>query len=95
MGSVTIERRRQIWRDFFRSYVVTVDGREVGKLRSGGKETFNLEPGLHEVRMKIDWCGSPTITVDGSADTQMICNSNGTAFTAIFRTSEYISLKRV
>lgn len=98
MGSVTVERKRAFWRDLFRSYTVTIDGREVGKLKSAETETFPLEPGLHDVRMKIDWCGSPTVTVDGAADSRLVCDSNGTALTVLpailFRTGEYISLRR-
>lgn len=98
MGSVTVERRRAIWRDLLRSYAVVIDGHEAGKLRSGETRTFELEPGLHDVCMKIDWCRSPTLTVDGSVESQLLCDSNGTAFTALpealFRSGDYIFLKR-
>ena len=98
MGSVTIQRRRAIWRDLLRAYVVTIDGNDVGRLRSGEKRTFSLDPGNHDVRMKIDWCGSETVSVNGSSDTELVCDSNGTALTVlpqiIFSAGEYISLRR-
>jgi len=98
MGSVTITRRKAVWRDRARAYSVVIGGRQVGKLKSGETATFNLIPGPHEVRMKIDWCGSPRVTVDGRADTRLVCDSNGNAFTVlfdiIFRAGHYISLNR-
>jgi hypothetical protein len=98
MGSVTVERRKAMWRDLFRDYVVKVDGQPVGKLSSGERRTFPLTPGAHEVRMVIDWCGSPTVTVDGAADTRLVCDANGNAFTVlfdiVFRPRNYISLER-
>ena len=99
MGSVTIERRRAIWRDLFRSYVVTIDGVAVGNLRSGETKSFQLDPGPHEIHMKIDWCGSPTVTVEGADDTRLVCAANGTAFTVlpdiIARTRSYIALEKI
>jgi len=98
MGSVTIERRKAVWRDLVRAYVVTIDGQPVGKLSSGEQKSFALTPGPHEVRMTIDWCGSPRVTVDGAADTRLVCDANGIALTVlwdiIFRAGNYISLTR-
>jgi len=97
MGSVTIERRRAIWRDRFRSYVVTIDDKKVGTLRSGETKSFPLDAGPHEIRATIDWCGSPSVTVDGAADTRLVCQCNGSAFSAshdIARPGSYIALAK-
>ena len=98
MGSVTVERRKAVWRDRARAYSVIIGGRNVGKLASGEKATFKLIPGPHEVRMKIDWCGSPTVTVDGRADTHLVCDAGGTSLKGLidilFRPGQYISLSR-
>ena len=97
MGSVTIERTKAIWRDRARAYSVNIDGRTVGKIASGERQTYDLALGPHEVRMKIDWCGSPAVIVDGANDTALVCEAGGNSFTAIwdllFRTSQYISLE--
>ncbi|MEO6388879.1 MAG: hypothetical protein ABIT16_08215 [Croceibacterium sp.] len=97
MGSVTVERRKAVWRDRARAYVVTIDGEPVGKLASGEKQTFPLTPGAHDVGMKIDWCGSPRVTVDGASDSRLVCDATGTALTVlfdiVFRAGNYISLK--
>ena len=98
MGSVTIERRLSLWRDLRRSYLATIDGQEVGELGNGASDTYHLEPGLHDIRLKTDWCGSPTLAIDGAVDTKLVCQPSGSAFTTLpdilFRTGEYISLRR-
>jgi hypothetical protein len=98
MGSVTVKRRKAVWRDLLRAYTVTIDGKAVGKLSSGEEATFQLTSGPHEVRMKIDWAGSPGITVDGSADTALECDAAGNSLMAlidaVFRPGKYIALER-
>lgn len=51
-------------RDRLRSYVVMVDERPSGYLRRGKEIVINVAPGHHEVRIKIDWTGSPRLPVD-------------------------------
>ena len=98
MGSVTIERQKAVWRDRARAYSVNIDGRRVGKLASGETATFALLPGPHKVRMKIDWCGSQSLTVDGREDTRLVCSAGGSSllviFDVLFRPGRYISLAR-
>ena len=58
-------------RDRLRSYVVLVDDRVSGQLRRGKEIVIDVPPGHHEVRIKIDWTGSPTVPVDVEADQQV------------------------
>jgi len=44
--------------DRIRTYCVVVDGRELGGLGNGESKTFELDPCAHELRIKINWCGS-------------------------------------
>lgn len=46
------------------SYKIFVDGIEVGKIKNGGKEQFQLTPGLHEIHIKQNWswCYSPKVS---------------------------------
>ena len=44
--------------DRARKYQVVVDEAVVGQVSNGETKEFSLSPGHHEVRMKIDWCGS-------------------------------------
>jgi hypothetical protein len=46
-----------------RRYFVLIDGTKVGALREGETATFDVPPGSHEVRIKIDWVGSRSAAV--------------------------------
>jgi hypothetical protein len=99
VGEVTMTRRKAVWRDRVRAYTVLIDGQRVGKLGSGESATFPLAPGPHEVRLKLDWCGSPKIICDGNENTRLVCDAGGTSATAIidvlFRSQRYIALERL
>jgi hypothetical protein len=58
-------------RDRLRSYVVMIDDRASGQLRRGKEIVIDVPPGHHEVRIKIDWTGSPTVPVEVAADQQV------------------------
>jgi len=58
-------------RDRLRSYVVMIDERESGRLRRGKAILIDVASGHHEVRIKIDWTGSPKLAVDVAADQQV------------------------
>ena len=58
-NSITISRDSG-YADRIRAYLVMVDGKELGRLKNGETQT-SVEPGAHEIVMKIDWCGSNTI----------------------------------
>ncbi|WJY18106.1 hypothetical protein QQS45_10800 [Alteriqipengyuania flavescens] len=98
MGILTIARQKKGWRDLLRAYCVEVDGEDVGKVRRGETFRVDLPAGSHSVRLKIDWCSSQTIEVDGEADTLLHCAPGGTALTALpdimVFTDHYITLVR-
>ncbi len=98
MGSLTVIRRKAIWRDRLRAYAVMVDGVKVGEVSSGAGVTVPLAAGQHEVRMKIDWCGSPPVWIDGADDASLVCDAGGNSFMVLidvlFRSDRYISLER-
>ncbi|GAA2760828.1 hypothetical protein [Actinopolymorpha rutila] len=58
------------WRDKWRAYRILVDGVQVGKVRRGESTTVTLTPGTHHVRLRIDWCTSPEVSVDITAGEQ-------------------------
>lgn len=80
-----------------RAYDVHIDGQGVGKIRAGESARFQLSPGPHQVQLKIDWCGSPALTVDGAHDSRLTCDAGGGASLALldilFRRNQYISLQ--
>lgn len=50
--------------DRIRSYRVLLDGLEIGTISNGESKTFSVEPGAHELVLKIDWCSSNTVRFD-------------------------------
>lgn len=66
--------RRPAFADSLRAYSVLVDDARIGTLRQG--ETFRCDvgPGRHEIRLTLDWCGSPTVVVDlGDGGVDLVC----------------------
>jgi hypothetical protein len=53
--------------DKVRDYRVMLDGSEIGRIADGESKTFVVPAGKHELRLKIDWCGSNTVDFDLSA----------------------------
>jgi hypothetical protein len=53
--------------DRYRRYVVMVDGRRVGTIRDGETREFQVSPGPHTVRLRLDWpWRSQTLDIDCS-----------------------------
>jgi hypothetical protein len=57
MPTITIERADQ-YADMYRAYNVRVDRKTVARVVSGGKVSFDVKPGGHELELTIDWCRS-------------------------------------
>jgi hypothetical protein len=56
--------RIEIWRedkfkDAARAYQAELDGQVIGKINRGESIGFDVQPGKHRLRLKIDWCSSP------------------------------------
>jgi hypothetical protein len=95
-----VTRKHSRWRDRGRAYRVLIDGLEVGKLRHGRSEEFDVRPGKHGIRLKIDWMGSDELPVNVHAGqtAAFVCEPNGRAIDAsrdLFRrTKPWIALGR-
>ena len=48
--------------DLIRAYQVLLDGKNIGGIRNGETKDFPVSPGEHLLSLKIDFCGSKTIT---------------------------------
>ena len=72
-------RREPSYRDRLRSYDVNVDGQTVGEIAQDSSHNFQVPAGQHDVSLHIDWCRSPTVTVDlppgGCAS--LVCRPSG------------------
>jgi hypothetical protein len=77
-ATIRVTRKGGMFRDFMRAYKLVVDGEVCGRVRPRKSIDVEVEPGQHEVRMKIDWAGSPTIPLDLKAgDTaRLVCWAN-------------------
>jgi len=70
-------------------------------VKNGGSFDWPVEPGEHQVRLKIDWCSSPEVAVIvAHGETSVLLGSakpmkNGfvMVFEGTFKSKEYILLK--
>lgn len=56
---VVIRREGAFWRDSIRRYKVRLDGEGVAMLRPDQEVSIEVEPGSHEVEVRLDWGSSP------------------------------------
>src|SRR5687767_8729157 len=96
---IVVRRKPGGYRDRVRSYKVKIDGTEHGTLPAGGTVEAAVVPGRHEVRVTIDWTGSPVVAVDvppgGTAE--LYAEPAGSAIAAIWQLwtpHSYIRLER-
>src|SRR5689334_21781248 len=62
-GRATVIRltRTSEWKNRIRAFAVFINGVKVGKIRNGQSVTFPIDPGDHELFIKIDWCVSNVV----------------------------------
>jgi hypothetical protein len=61
MATKIIINRKSEWRNRAFGFRVLIDGKEVGMIANGGSEEYSIEPGVHTLQCKIDWCSSPEL----------------------------------
>jgi hypothetical protein len=61
---VVIRRDGGFWRDSIRRYKVWLDGERIGMLRPDEELSIEVQPGAHEVQIKLDWGSSPRRSVE-------------------------------
>lgn len=60
--------RDSMYADRARAYAVILDQRKVGEIWDGESREFPISEGSHDLRLKIDWCGSRSIGFSASPD---------------------------
>jgi hypothetical protein len=96
-----IELKREMgWVDRLRAYHVILDGSPIGEVRAGEAKHFEIEPGRHELELKIDWCRSRTVVLDLGAGSASVvrCRSRGpltVLYGITFGRRDYIRLEVV
>ena len=63
-GHIVVERPRGYYYAVFRGYRIRIDGLAVGSVRRGQSQSFPVSAGRHSVAARIDWSGSPEVTVE-------------------------------
>jgi hypothetical protein len=63
-AEIKIDRDRNLWVDRARAYKVLIDGEIAGEIRHGESRSFNVPPGRHQLRLKIDWAMSKSMDID-------------------------------
>jgi hypothetical protein len=66
--SITLERSGEARNDRLAKWRVLIDGESGGRIASGERKSFELQPGRHSVQLKTAWCRSRAHEVD--LDTQ-------------------------
>jgi len=60
MAKLKIKRSSE-WNNRMRDIGIYLDGEKIGVIGNGERKEFDVEPGEHTLKSKIDWCGSNTL----------------------------------
>jgi hypothetical protein len=63
-ATIHVQRTPDGYTDSLRAYKVLVDGQVQGRLKRGESVDVQVAPGVHTVRMAVDWCRSRQHTVE-------------------------------
>jgi hypothetical protein len=98
----TIEiQRASAYTDRVRAYHVLVDNTDIGTIKNGETKTFDVAPGAHEVKLKIDWAYSPPLTIDAKpgSTVKLAARPKANPFTVLWYTlfarQKYLKLEPV
>ncbi len=61
MAKLIIKRTSE-WNNRIRDIGIYIDGEKIGVIENGQTKEYDIESGEHQLRTKIDWCGSETMT---------------------------------
>ena len=64
ISAIRLRRRQGGWRDLLRAYQVLIDDQNVGLIRRGEVREIGVTPGVHTIRLKIDWCSSRELPIE-------------------------------
>ena len=71
-GTVIVHRGNAM-QDVLRSYIVFIDGKEVGKIKQNEEQQNELNYGKHVIQFKIDWKGSKLLEFELNDDSPIVC----------------------
>lgn len=96
-------KRDSGYADRVRAYKIVLDGEVIGKIKNGQTVELDLQPGNHQLHMKIDWCRSNIVDFETNGSLiEFECGSNLRGMKLllaivyiIFLPSQYIWLKNL
>jgi hypothetical protein len=93
-GHISVERPRGYYVAVFRRYKILIDGKKVGAVKRGKTVSFAVIPGPHVVAARIDWSGSPQVTVHVPPGGQITLDVEpaGDAFAGMFSADKMLTL---
>ena len=59
-----IIKRTSEWSNRMRKIGIYLDGVKLDVISNGETKEFEVNQGIHSLKSRIDWCGSPTINLD-------------------------------
>ena len=62
MPKIKIQRTQE-YNNRLRDFIILIDGKEIGKIANGETKNFEILPGHHIIKAKIDWCSSPELSI--------------------------------
>jgi hypothetical protein len=90
MAKIIINRSTE-FSNRIRAIRIYIDKQKIGEIYDGESKEFEISPGKHTLKAKIDWCGSNTIEfVASEEDTPRFSLCGTDPFLALF----YITLAR-
>lgn len=66
--------RKSAFYGFLNDFKIYVDGIEIGRIGSGKKEVFSVEPGNHKIKVKITWWWDHSQEIAFTADNNTCTN---------------------
>ncbi len=67
MATLIIKRKSE-WINWLRRIGIYLDDTKIGVIANGETIQFNIQPGTHRLKGKMDWCGSSEYTFTSSGE---------------------------
>lgn len=81
MATKIIINRKSEWINRSRSYKFFIDEKEMGKIANGSSAEYPVEPGVHKLQSRINWCSSPEISIEvKDGETKFLKTGSGMKF---------------
>ncbi|GMU84613.1 MAG: hypothetical protein AMXMBFR47_44820 [Planctomycetota bacterium] len=86
-------RRIRQWLSVFRKFRVILDGSEIGRIKRGTTETYEVAPGEHELVVKIDWVSAEPVTFrcEPGEHVRFVCGHPTPSWKAFLTPSQLVS----